>query len=62
MTAGRSSEIFYDHFAKARPNRAHEILAAWEARSARDAAAGAGPDSRGGLLKCLITLNIDSVQ
>jgi NAD-dependent deacetylase len=40
-------EIFYDHFGKAKPNRAHEVLAAWEAR---------------GLLKCLITQNIDSVQ
>ena len=39
-------EIFYDHFGRARPNRAHEVLAAWEAR---------------GLLKTLITLNIDSV-
>ncbi|MBN2565160.1 MAG: hypothetical protein JXB46_05570 [Candidatus Eisenbacteria bacterium] len=25
-------EIFYDHFGAARPNRAHEVLAAWEAR------------------------------
>jgi NAD-dependent deacetylase len=25
-------EIFYDHFRAARPNRAHEVLAAWEAR------------------------------
>jgi NAD-dependent deacetylase len=48
-------EIFYDHFGKAKPNRAHEVLAAWEAR-------GAGPDGRGGLLKTLITQNIDSVQ
>ena len=40
-------EIFYAHFGKARPNRAHEVLAAWEAR---------------GLLKVLITQNIDSVQ
>ena len=40
-------EIFYDHFGKAKPNRAHEVLAAWEAR---------------GLLKALITQNIDSVQ
>ena len=39
-------EIFYDHFGAARPNRAHEVLAAWEAR---------------GLLKSLITQNIDSV-
>ncbi len=23
-------EIFYDHFGTARPNRAHEVLAAWE--------------------------------
>ena len=48
-------EIFYANFAKARPNRAHEVLAAWEKR-------GAGPDGRGGLLKCLITQNVDSVQ
>ncbi len=39
-------EIFYDHFGTAKPNRAHEVLAAWEAR---------------GLLKNLITQNIDSV-
>src|SRR4030042_5168751 len=25
-------DIFYDHFGAARPNRAHEVLAAWEAR------------------------------
>jgi hypothetical protein len=31
------------------------VLAAWEAR-------GAAPDGRGGLLKVLITQNIDSVQ
>ena len=35
-------EIFYDHFGAARPNRAHEVLAAWEAR---------------GLLKTAITQN-----
>ena len=40
-------ETFYDHFGAAKPNRAHEVLAAWEARS---------------LLKMLITQNIDSVQ
>jgi len=40
-------EIFYDHFGKAKPNRAHEVLAAWEAR---------------GLLKCLITQNIDNLH
>jgi NAD-dependent deacetylase len=40
-------EIFYDHFGAARPNRAHEVLAAWEARR---------------LLKMLITQNVDSVN
>jgi len=74
-------EIFYDQFAAARPNRAHEVLAAWEARGwprgADHSAAGAGPDGRGGpsgaasdalglpergLLKVLITQNVDSVQ
>jgi NAD-dependent deacetylase len=40
-------EIFYDNFGRAKPNRAHEVLAAWEAR---------------GLLKTLITQNIDSVR
>ncbi len=40
-------EIFYDNFGRAKPNTAHEVLSAWEAR---------------GLLKCLITQNIDSVQ
>jgi NAD-dependent deacetylase len=38
-------EIFYDHFGEARLNRAHEVLAAWEAR---------------GLLKTVITQNMDS--
>lgn len=40
-------EIFYDHFGAAKPNRAHEVLAAWEAR---------------GLLKVLITQNIDNLH
>ncbi len=40
-------EIFYEHFGKAKPNKAHEALAALEAH---------------GLLKVLITQNIDSVQ
>lgn len=26
-------EIFYDHFGKARPNRAHEVLAVWAAQA-----------------------------
>ena len=40
-------EIFYDNFGKAKPNAAHLALARQEAR---------------GLLKTLITQNIDSVQ
>jgi NAD-dependent deacetylase len=40
-------EIFYDHFGAAKPNRAHAVLAAWEAR---------------GLLKMVITQNVDSVN
>jgi NAD-dependent SIR2 family protein deacetylase len=68
-------EIFYDHFGKARPNRAHEVLAAWE-RDGWPREQGAGvsepgggpsgaapsaPDARG-YLKTLITQNIDSLQ
>ncbi len=41
------TEIFYENFGRARPNRAHEVLAAWEAR---------------GLLKALITQNIDNLH
>ena len=50
-------EIFYDHFGAARPNKAHEVLAAWEARG------WPAPDAPGGrgYLHCLITQNIDSV-
>ena len=42
-------EIFYNHFGKARPNRAHEVLAAWERDGwARATGAdGAGPDGPG---------------
>ena len=40
-------EIFYAHFGRAKPNRAHEVLAAWEER---------------GILKTFITQNIDSVH
>ena len=39
--------IFYEHLQDARPNEAHRVLAGWEAR---------------GLLKAVITQNIDSVQ
>ncbi len=40
-------EILYEHFGTARPNRAHEVLAAWERR---------------GYLKILINQNIDSMN
>jgi NAD-dependent deacetylase len=40
-------EIFYDNFGRAKPNKAHEVLAAWEARD---------------LLKMLITQNIDNLH
>ncbi|MGA2478974.1 MAG: Sir2 family NAD-dependent protein deacetylase [Spirochaetia bacterium] len=40
-------EIFYDNFGRARPNRAHEVLAAWETR---------------GLLRTLVTQNIDNLH
>jgi NAD-dependent deacetylase len=40
-------EIFYDHFGRAKPNRAHLALARLETE---------------GRLKVLITQNIDSVQ
>ncbi len=47
-------EIFYDNFGKAKPNKAHEVLAALEAR-------GAGPNGLGKLM-CLITQNIDNLH
>jgi hypothetical protein len=51
-------EIFYDNFGKAKPNRAHEVLAAWETRGwPREPGS-----SERGYLKVLITQNIDSVQ
>ncbi len=40
-------EIFYDHFSKSKPNKAHYILAQWEKR---------------GLLKAIITQNIDNLH
>ena len=40
-------EIFYRHFRAARPNKAHQVLAAWETR---------------GLLKVLVTQNIDRLH
>ncbi len=54
-------EIFYDHFGAARPNRAHEVLAAWETRGWPRGGGAEGPDARG-YLKCVITQNIDSVR
>ncbi|MBE3037487.1 MAG: hypothetical protein IMZ62_01550 [Chloroflexi bacterium] len=51
-------EIFYDHFSKAAPNRAHEVLAAWE----RDGwARGSGSTERG-FLKTIITQNVDNLR
>jgi NAD-dependent deacetylase len=49
-------EIFYDHFGKAKPNKAHEVLAAWERDGWPRGADGLGR------LHVLITQNIDSVQ
>jgi len=40
-------ELFYDHLSEARPNEAHRVLASWETR---------------GLLKALITQNIDNLH
>jgi NAD-dependent deacetylase len=40
-------QLFYDHLTEARPNEAHRVLARWEAR---------------GLLKALITQNIDNLH
>jgi NAD-dependent deacetylase len=40
-------ELFYDHLTQARPNEAHRVLARWETR---------------GLLKALITQNIDNLH
>jgi len=51
-------EIFYDHFGAARPNRAHEVLAAWEARGYPR---GDGTTDRG-YLKTLITQNVDNLH
>jgi NAD-dependent deacetylase len=51
-------EIFYDHFGKAQPNRAHEMLAACETKGYPR---GDGTADRGHL-KTVITQNIDSVQ
>ncbi len=66
-------EIFYDHFGKARPNKAHEVLArleneGWPRESAaRGEADGghapgstSGPDARG-RLQVLNTQNIDNL-
>ncbi|MBZ4676596.1 MAG: polymerase subunit sigma [Anaerophaga sp.] len=40
-------EIFYDYFGKAQPNDAHKVLGKWEQK---------------GLLKCVITQNIDNLH
>jgi len=58
-------EIFYDNFGKEKPNKAHEVLAAWE-RDGWPRGAGSGgtspsPDGHG-RLQCLITQNIDNLH
>jgi NAD-dependent SIR2 family protein deacetylase len=54
-------ELFYGHFGKTKPNRAHEILAAWENEGWARVVGAAGSDGRG-RLQVLITQDIDSVQ
>jgi len=51
-------EIFYDHFGQARPNRAHEVLAVWEARGWPRAPGS----SERGFLQVLITQNVDNLH
>ncbi|MGA2976618.1 MAG: Sir2 family NAD-dependent protein deacetylase [Spirochaetia bacterium] len=51
-------EIFYGHFGRAWPNKAHEVLAHLGTEG-RPQEAASGGRSR---LQCLITQNIDSVQ
>jgi NAD-dependent deacetylase len=51
-------EIFYDHFGKARPNKAHEVLASWE----REGWPRGGGSGERGFLKTLITQNIDNLH
>jgi NAD-dependent deacetylase len=51
-------EIFYDHFGQARPNRAHEVLAAWE----RDGWPRGRGSAERGFLETLITQNIDNLH
>ena len=56
-------EIFYDHFGRACPNRAHEVLAAWENEGwPREGAADARGSAERGYLKTLITQNIDNLH
>ncbi len=40
-------QVFYNHFSAARPNRAHEVIGAWEARS---------------LLRCVVTQNVGNLH
>jgi NAD-dependent deacetylase len=51
-------EIFYDNFGRARPNKAHEVLAAWE----RDGWARGPGSSERGRQQVLITQNIDNLH
>jgi NAD-dependent deacetylase len=59
-------EIFYDNFGKARPNRAHKVLArleveGWPQEGAESGRAGSGSNERSSL-KVLITQNIDNLH
>lgn len=49
-------EIFYDNFGKAQPNKAHEVLAAWQ----REGWPRAPSSAERGYLHVLITQNIDN--
>lgn len=49
-------EILYDHFGRARPNKAHEVLAAWE----RDGWPSGPGSSERGYLETPITQNGDN--
>lgn len=51
-------EIFYEHFEKAKPNKAHEVLARLEIEGWPQE----GADGGRARLQVLITQNVDSVQ
>jgi NAD-dependent deacetylase len=56
-------EIFYENFGKAKPNKAHEVLARLEVEGwTRDGAARGGGADGLGRLQALITQNIDNLH